>query len=404
MVLFDSSSVPSDCSIHTENSLNIIRGPHPNTLLTEAFSGIIYEKDSKEVLCKSVFNVIPFDSELMTSQSVFSFLTQQCYLGSIVRVYWHDHKWCVSTKKNIDATRIMWHNQNLGKICLDHISGHELVKTYCYTFLIPDKMMLINKPFYMYHVGTIDLQTLKQVKLESPLSFAVFTDWTNTLPRNNDELINTWDKLVSYVNDLPLTVPGILIKHNVSGIVYYMKNRRFEKYEELVGKDKNLVYSLIGLHHLDRREELLEYYPNLQTIYDNDIDAPVSAIADKVFDLYQRRFVGKVCKDARGRVIRSDNGKIKRERELLVTSQDMHTILQHLNKEYYEHKSYGINAFVTKETIIKRIWIYSPLEIFRLIGLYNNSREAFFKSEPFSQEALTRQREQGAVKKIKSSA
>ena len=41
------------------------------------------------------------------------------------------------------------------------------------------------------------------------------------------------------------------------------------------------------------------------------------------------------------------------------------------------------------------------MEVFRLLMLYRNNREELFRCEPFSEEALAKQKELGVTKKIK---
>ena len=267
------------------------------------------------------------------------------------------------------------HNTNLGRACMNAVGDLSLLnEDYAYSIFVPDMLIGGN----VEHVGTVDLRTGDSLSLKEHSILA--------LDKKEWEVINNWDDISVRISELPFTTPGLLIRDITTGIIYHLKNDKFNEIEDLLGNNKSLVYLVCALAHLQKREEACRLLPNLVPTF-KFIDDILEKIATLVYDCYRKRFIG-----------------VGGKKTNLIVHAEIHTIMQHMHKEYLERvkamngseinkdlaktkKEYG-GIVVTKDRIIQRIWIYSPRRVYKLVNDYIHHQDELMKVSDFSDENL----------------
>ena len=336
-------------------------------------------------------NIVPYDDKITEMRSPYNVRVTKSRLGSVVTLFFdlRIKAWRVATKTNSNAMMIRYHNTNLGKATMNALPDKSLLnEDYCYSIFVPD--VLISG--HVEHVGTIDLRTGDVLSVN---------DTKIGLPTIQWDTISTWDEIGELVNDLPFTTPGLLIKDTATNITYHLKNDKFKEIEDLLGNNKSLVYLVCGLSHLGKREEAIRLLPNLESTF-KFVDNILNEISDLVYDCYKKRFIGIKNKKT-GEIVRTN----------LVVHAEIHTIMQHMHKEYLQRvkamngsditqnlaktkKDYN-SIIVTKDRIIQRIWIYSPKRVYKLVNDYISHKDELMKVSEYTEENLQAKIKQGTT-------
>ena len=170
-----------------------------------------------------------------------------------------------------------------------------------------------------------------------------------------------------------------MIKDIEKSIQYFKKNEKFEEIEKLLGNNRDLEYRCIVLNHLGKRNIAETLFPILTKKF-KEIDTLILKIAKFIHRLYIKRFIQK---------------------NKLVCHPEIHTVMQHVHKEYLERRRSGINRKVTLKIVLSRIWIYSPKAIAKHLRLLRTEKETFFWEDEFNEENLKKQALLGPKRKKK---
>ncbi len=336
--------------------ISIIQVDYPPTKENFWLSGICFDSKTKRILAKGVNPPMNLDESVDPKNiSMVSLRMQDANIGSIVHVWYRDDfiecnndvcmekkgKWNVSTRSHTNATNVQWHNQNLGQKCLDSIDTDNLNKSYCYTIFIPD--YLVQETTNVLHIGTTDMITMKDIidhniDLEQP-------KWMHNF--------RSWDELYKYVNELPISCPGVLMHNLETSLQYFMRNKKFDEIEKMLGNNRDIEYRCIVLNHLGKRQIAEQIFPILVPTF-IEIEKILKQIAKVTYKCYVNRFILKKSK--------------------LIVHPEIHTIMQHMHKEYLERRRAGSYIKVTEIMVNGRIWIYSPRGIAKLIRLFRDPK------------------------------
>jgi hypothetical protein len=325
---------------HSNNGLSIVRIPYPPTEENCMLSGLCFETDTQLIVAKGLASPLSFDPTTSpTKMSMVSVRIQNANIGSVVHVWFYNNQWNVSTKNHLDATSVNWHNLNLGEKCLDSLNLELLNPSYCYTIFIPDYLVLATVD--VMHIGSVDLKTMKDVddhSIELPKP-----KWLNDF--------HNWDDLIDYVDELPISCPGVLLYNLETSYQYFMRNEKFDEIEKMLGNNRDIEYRCIVLNHLGKRKIAEQIFPVLVDTF-REIEQSLREIAKVVYDCYVKRFIKKTSK--------------------LIVHPEIHTIMQHMHKEFLERRRAGSYVRVTEAMVDARIWIYSPRGIAKLLRLSRN--------------------------------
>ena len=140
--------------------------------LVRTCNGLIIEKETLNIICYT------FDKMIDSDKPVDEVDYKNCYLqdaieGTLLRVYYYDNKWGLSTKKSICAGKSRWvSSKNFQELFIEshglrvinalnnEMNNNDRLKNYCFSFLMvhPDNNIL-SKPLkpILYHLTTRDM-------------------------------------------------------------------------------------------------------------------------------------------------------------------------------------------------------------------------------------------------------
>jgi hypothetical protein len=167
-------------------------------------NGIIMEKNTFKIICYT-FNRCMEDSSLDSILDIDNLYVEPALEGTLVRLYYYDDKWNISTKKCIDASKSKWLSEkNFYQLFLECLNNYnieeDLIKTNCYSFILahPENNIVVkyNSPL-LFHISTRDLLTFQEIdhkiNIQTPERTKIEKDY---LPNLLGQLLN--DTNLSY--------------------------------------------------------------------------------------------------------------------------------------------------------------------------------------------------------------
>ena len=342
--------------LKTTNGLTIVHSPSPLTRSSMMYSGVIFETETNTVVAMGDQSPLIFDPKIHPKRiSMVTLRIQNTSIGFIVNMWHWKDKWHVSTSTYTDASNITWHEQDLSAKCLNSVDLKQLNIDYCYTIFIPDYLVHLTTP--LLHLGTRNMTTLEQVALDDHQIGLKFPELF---------YYRTWEELDKYIEDLPLNTPGVTLNNIETGCKYFVRNSKFDEIQKILGNNRDIEYRSIVLNHLGKRPVAEKLFPILTKTFIR-LDKPLRDIQKLVYKCYVTRFI---------------------KRKKLIIHPEIHTIMQHLHKEFLERRRSGVYIKVTLKSVYDRIWIYSPLTIAKLLRLYRQDKELLFRVMDYNDENL----------------
>lgn len=196
----------SDIKIKYNEELYLLSENKKNTYLKFEMNGLIFEKNSNNIVCACENKIKEFD-ELNNDNKTCNFQLEYCEDGTIIRLYNYKNKWYTATTRCIDATQSFWSSEKT----FDNMFWETLSLTY-----------------------------------------------------NKEEFLSNLDIDSTYVFILLHTANRIVIKHTFNEIMYLKKinNKTLQQDSTILPgfKEKNIIGNFTGIiptiHHLNN------YYKN----------------------------------------------------------------------------------------------------------------------------------------------
>ena len=272
------------------------------SLIVKSCNGLVIEKETLKVVCYT-FDKFNDSVEPVSEVDYANCSIQDAIEGTLLRVYFYDGAWRISTKKCLCAGKSRWVSeknfQDLFIECHGIRLFEHLNKDWCYSFIMahPENNVLF-KPFKptLYHLVTRDMTSsnLKEVSnvefgcekefqpLEIPaIPFGEFLKTTN--------IKNIYEE---YKQHSPLNTEGYvfideeghrhkIIKNNVKKVraIWGNNNNRLFRYLEL-RKDIKVLDEYLNYFKEDKQKFLG---------YENE----VMELANEILEVYMKKFVLK---------------------------------------------------------------------------------------------------------------
>jgi hypothetical protein len=251
--------------------------------------GIILDKsDNKKltIVCHSM-NKLKDSSELSTEELKDIFeqqdgITEELYDGSLIKLYYYQDQWAVSTNRCIEARKARWANYRTFFEMFQEAIGSDfdydtLNKRYCYSFVLchPENRIVVNytTPEVM-HISTRSLDTLEEIAydipgIEHPL-----------------QLKMDWDTFQERLTTNPYYMPGYVLKCEDQRIVF--ESVKYQAVKEIKGNAQDLVYRYLQLKREDEKEfdEFNNYFPEYKWV-----DSQLETLAREAHRSYMEYFV-----------------------------------------------------------------------------------------------------------------
>ena len=208
--------------------------------------------------------------------------------GAIIRVWWYQDQWNVSTIKCIDAHDANWSNNRSFYDLFNEASRiseldyTRLNKNYCYTFVLrhPVNHMIIEYDApSLVHLCTVDMQCpnfnyvnddvgIPQVP---SVEFETFETFQETLKTPIEPQVLTIESNLGYI-----------LTHKTTKNKFKFETPSYTRARELKGNVPNIKYRIIDLIKEGSVEEFLSYFPQ----YQDDVKFVQKRLDGLVGDLY----------------------------------------------------------------------------------------------------------------------
>jgi hypothetical protein len=285
--------------ISNESNLNI--------KLVRECNGIIMRKNDLKIICYTFDKCI--DNNILTSGlNLNKLYYENAIEGTLIRLFYHNDKWILSTKKCIDAFKARWlTTKSFGELFCECLKSNNynhplyecltlndnnlikdgvLNKTYCYSFILihPENNVVIKyiEP-YIYHISTRDMNTLKEIDIN--IGFNKLEKWFIDYS-NIEEIINKLNE-----RTICNTEGLIFIDENYNR--HKIRTPIFNEARDLWGNTNNRCLRYLELRkNIDKLNKYFYYFPidkQLFLYYEKTIEN----LAYAILNIYTEKHIKK---------------------------------------------------------------------------------------------------------------
>lgn len=350
-----------DCDVNTDKE-------------TKKYRGVVMNNEGKTI-CRS-FGFTPeideTESELMSSV-VEPFLSQEnvrileAYEGTLLRVYFYDNRWYISTCRKLDAFKSKWgSNKSFGEIFEDIVETP--FEQFCKNVLDENKV-------YCYVIRTYNKNRIVCNGYEKPELFLVGTydngDFDNfnfekcNVPSVQD--ITTMDGLRARMEKIdPSKLQGVILMNEKGECVKVMKHEYVEAFK-LRGNQPNIILRYIELQQEGDGKKVETFFNMYQDHKESIIEFTdsITDICSFVFRKYRNRFIRK---------------------QVAIVPPDLYYIIRELHDSYLKDRT----KIVTPERVTDYILTLEPTRLLGLYNSYNKRKEENGNAFKISEEFMTK--------------
>ena len=341
---------------------------------TKKYRGVVMNNEGKTI-CRS-FGFTPeideTETELMTSV-VEPFLAQEnvrileAYEGTLLRVYFHDNRWYISTCRKLDAFKSKWgSNKSFGEIFEDIVETPleqfcknvlDETKVYCDVLRTYNKNRIVcngyEKP-ELFLVGTYDNGDFDNFNFEKC-----------NVPSVQD--ITTMDALRTHMEKIdPTKLQGVILMNEKGECVKVMKHEYVEAFK-LRGNQPNIILRYIELQQEGDGKKVETFFNMYQDHKEAIIEFTdsITDICSFVFRKYRNRFIRK---------------------QVAIVPPDLYYIIRELHDSYLKDRT----KIVTPERVADYILTLEPTRLLGLYNSYNKRKEENGNAFKISEEFMTK--------------
>ena len=265
------------------------------------FNGVIIDKNTLKIVCytfdkcmeDNVINKELFDTDM---------IIQPVFEGTLIRVFYHNDRWNISTKKMINAFNAKWASEKSFGEMFNEIFGDysEYSKVlpntnYCYSFLMGHKEnnIIKNDNNYIIHLNTIDLENNIEI------DFQLNNESRNISHINNykSDIMNmNQESMENYINSLKNNISMNEIGYmfiNKDGIRQKFIKNNYNEIRELWGNTNNRLFRYL---HLRKNPDTLKKYLDTFSV-DKQLfltyETYLMNIATFILNIYRNRHISK---------------------------------------------------------------------------------------------------------------
>jgi len=254
-------------------------------------NGIIMDKNNFKIICYT-FNKC---SDTSTKMDLNNLFIEHSIEGTLIRLFYYQERWVVSTKKCIDASKSIWLSKKnfleLFEECLEkYFSIHQfnniLNKLYCYSFIImhPENKIVVNYTTpLLYHISTRDLNTLKEICNDIGIPKP---------KRNNISYEYFQNNLINLYIDTSLQYEGYIFT-DIHYNRYKVINPYFNKVRNLWGNTNNRFFRYIELRKdYTLLNEYIYFFPYDVNIF-SEYEKNIQNVAYEILRIYLLKYIQK---------------------------------------------------------------------------------------------------------------
>ena len=266
--------------------------------LVRFFNGVIIDKNTLNIICYTFDKCL---EETIINENLFDtdVRIQPVYEGTLVRVYFHNDKWNISTKKMINAYNAKWaSNKSFGEMfeeIFPTYSSYFENKSYCYSFLMGHKEnnILQNSHNYLIHLNTVDLEN--NIEINLPININEYNikniqAYGEVIANMNKDAFINHIKLIK--NDEGLNEIGYMCINKNNEKQKFMKNN-YINIRELWGNTNNRLFRYLNLRkNPDNLKKYLSIFQSDKKQF-LDYEHYLMNIATFILNVYRNRHITK---------------------------------------------------------------------------------------------------------------
>ena len=249
-----------------------------NLKIVRECNGIIIDKNTLKIVCHTFEKCID-DDKIDENLDINNLYLEFAFEGTLVRLFYYNNLWRLSTKKCIDASKSKWlSNKNFSELFFECLNGLNIEDNLninnCYSFILthPENKIFVNyENPQLVHISTMDMTILQEVDD----SIGIFKQG-----REKIDVTNLNELIIYYKNMNMLNYEGIILIDNKYTRQKF-KTNIFIKAKELWGNTNNRFMRYLDLR---KNPQLLEEYLSLFE-YDKirfiEYEAKISELAKK---------------------------------------------------------------------------------------------------------------------------
>ena len=284
-----------------DNNLILIFNDNNSNLnddLVKFFNGVIIEKSSLKVVCFTLEKCMEEDK---VDDRLFNkdLIIQPVFEGTLIRLYYYNNKWNVSTKKMIDAFNAKWSSsKTFGEMFMEIFPNFQISlenTNYCYSFLMghKDNNIIEIDNNYLIHLNTVDLinNTYINNQFNDSLQYIKsIREYSKGLTSMSQEALVSY--ITSLKNDAGLNDIGYMLINENGDCQKFMKNK-FMEIRELWGNTNNRLFRYLNLRkNPDNLKKYLEVFPNDKKSF-LSFEHYLMNIATFILNVYRNRHISK---------------------------------------------------------------------------------------------------------------
>jgi len=279
----------------TKESLAIIFNNYESNLNEEMvlfFNGVIIDKNTLKIVCYT-FDKCLEDENLDMKLLEGELYVEPAFEGTLIRVYYAENKWNLSTKKMIDAYNAKWiSSKSFGELFSELFDVNLLPQlniNYCYSFLMShndNNIVLKYDHNFLIHINTIDLVQNCEVSVDIGIQKNTLLKIENT----NKEYLDSY--IEELKNNSYNTEAGFILINNQYRRQKINK-KMYLKYRDLWGNTNNRLFRYL---HLRKNNDLLMEYLNYYSCDKETFlkyEHYLMSISTFILDIYRNRHVSK---------------------------------------------------------------------------------------------------------------
>lgn len=272
--------------------------------LVRFFNGVIIDKETLKIICYT------FDKcfeENNINENLFgkNIKIQPVYEGTLIRAYFYNNKWNLSTKKMINAHNAKWaSDKSFGDmfneiIGIDNLNNETYFnnKDYCYSFLMGhvENNIIQNNSNYIIHLNTVDLVNNSEVNFSD--NTITYDDKIKHINHyGNVEINMEKDSLIKHIqnikNDTGLNEIGYMFINQDNEKQKFMKNN-YIQIRELWGNTNNRLFRYLNLRkNPENLKSYLSIFPSDKKLF-LDYEHYLMNIATFILNIYRDRHMTK---------------------------------------------------------------------------------------------------------------
>ena len=293
-----------------DNQLILIYNNHDSNIseyIVRFFNGVIIDKLTLKIVCYT-FDKCNDENNINSDLMNNDVMIQPVYEGTLIRLFYYNNEWKLSTKKMINAFNAKWASEkSFGDMFVeifgienfndDFLNNLSLNKNYCYSFLMGhnENNIIQNNYNYIIHLNTVDLSNNDEI------DFTFQKEIISTIKHINEYgsiMINmNKDELESHIkvikNDNGLNEIGyMLINKNNNNKQKFMKHN-YIKIRELWGNTNNRLFRYLHLRkNPDKLKKYLEIFKNDKQQF-LDYENYLMNVATFILNIYRNRHISK---------------------------------------------------------------------------------------------------------------